>query len=167
MHEIISLRPAALALAVALVIVAAPVTAQHTHQAPPAAKPAAAVPAHGTPKNWKFKLPKGDAVKGREVFAKLECHACHEVRGESFPAPANREDAGPELSHMATMHPPEFFAESIVNPGAFVEPRYRARDGSSRMPSFNDSMTVQELIDLVAFLTALEPPPGTAQDHRH
>src|SRR5436190_6868717 len=82
MHEIIPLRPAVLALAVALVVAAAPATAQHTHPAPPAAKPAA--PAHGTPKNWKFKLPKGDAAKGREVFAKLECHACHEVRGESF-----------------------------------------------------------------------------------
>ena len=167
MHDQTPRRPIALALAVALVVAAVPVTAQHTHQAPPAAKPTAAAPAHGTPKNWKFKLPKGDAVKGREVFAKLECYSCHEVRGESFPAPANRQDAGPELSHMGVMHPPEFFAESIVNPNAFVEARYRTPDGSSRMPSFNDSLTVQELIDVVAFLAALKPPPGTSGSHRH
>ena len=35
---------------------------------------------HGTPKGWKFSWPKGDPAKGREVFAKLECYSCHEVK---------------------------------------------------------------------------------------
>jgi hypothetical protein len=33
------------------------------------------------------------------------------------------------------------------------------------MPSFNDSMTVQELIDLVAFLRSLKPPSETPPGH--
>ena len=42
----------------------------------------------------------------------------------------------------------------VINPSAVVEKgkSYQGPDGSSKMPSFNDSMTVQELIDLVAYL---------------
>jgi mono/diheme cytochrome c family protein len=120
---------------------------------------------HGPPAGWTFTLPRGDAARGREVFAKLECYKCHEVHGESFPPPAESASVGPELASMVGHHPPEFFAESIMNPNAVIdEPRFRAPDGSSRMPSFNDSITVQELIDLVAFLLSLTPPAGDT-DH--
>jgi len=44
---------------------------------------------------------------------------------------------------------------------------YQAADGSSKMPSFNDSMTVQELIDLIAYLRALTPAPGAGGHGRH
>ena len=37
---------------------------------------------------------------------------------------------------------------------------YEAADGSSKMPSFNDTLTVQELLDLGAYLKALRPPPA-------
>jgi mono/diheme cytochrome c family protein len=122
---------------------------------------------HGTPPGWTFTLPRGDPAQGREVFAKLECYKCHEVKGESFPAPADPASAGPELASETRHHPPEFLAESIVNPNAVIdEPRFRAPDGSSRMPSFNDSITVQELIDLVAFLRSLAPPAGDADRGR-
>lgn len=53
----------------------------------------------------------------------LECYKCHEVKGESLPTVAETEKGiGPELSQMAGMHPPEFFAESIVNPNAVIDP---------------------------------------------
>jgi hypothetical protein len=42
---------------------------------------------------------------------------------------------------------------------------YQTVDGSSKMPSFNGSLSVQELIDLVAYLRALKPPAGS-QGHR-
>jgi hypothetical protein len=29
------------------------------------------------------------------------------------------------------------------------------------MPSFNDTLTLQELVDLVAYLRALRPPPSS------
>jgi hypothetical protein len=42
---------------------------------------------------------------------------------------------------------------------------YAAPDGSSKMPSYNDSMTLQEAIDLVAYLRALKPPAGAPAKH--
>ena len=140
---------------------AAPGGAQAPAPGPPAAKGKPAPShAHGTPPGWTFRWPAGDAARGREIFAKLECYSCHEVRGESFPAPTDGERVGPELAAMGPLHPPEFFAESIINPSAFIErgKGYQAPDGSSKMPSYNDSLTVQETIDLVAYLRQLRPP---------
>ena len=132
------------------------------------AAPPASQDAHGVPKDWTFTLPKGDPAKGRELFSKFECYKCHDVEGESFPKTTNGENVGPELAEESAHHPPEFLAESIVNPNAVIdEPRFRAPDGSSRMPSFNDSMTVQEVIDLVAFLKHLTPPKRAASEHKH
>jgi len=110
------------------------------------------------PKGWSFTLPQGDPSKGREVFAKFACYACHRVVGEDFPdlGPAA---VGPELTQMGPMHPLEFFAESLVNPDAVIaEDRFKAKDGRSMMRSFNNLMTVQELIDLSAYLASLTPP---------
>jgi hypothetical protein len=97
------------------------------------------------------------------VFQKLECYSCHEVRGEEFPAPSDSGRTGPELSMMGALHPPEFFAESIINPSAFVERGhgYAAADGSSKMPSYAGSVTLQETIDLVAYLRQLRPPTAS------
>ena len=67
---------------------------------PPPAKTPAAPHVHATPKGWRFAWPKGDPAKGRDVFQKLECYSCHEVRGERFPAPSDSERTGPELSTM-------------------------------------------------------------------
>ena len=123
---------------------------------------------HGTPKGWKFTWPKGDPVRGREAFAKFECYACHEVKGETFPAPNETGKVGPELAAMAPLHEAEYFAESIINPSAVIEKGkgYAAPDGSSKMLSFNDSMSVQEAIDLVAFLKSLKPSGGAPATHR-
>jgi Cu/Ag efflux protein CusF len=113
-------------------------------------------PEHHHPENWRFTLPKGDAVKGRGVFAKYECYFCHEVRGEDFVFAGV--DYGPELSQMGPLHPLEFFAESIMNPNAVVSAEYRDADGKSAMPSYNEKMTAQELIDVSAYLASLKPP---------
>jgi mono/diheme cytochrome c family protein len=115
---------------------------------------------HGTPKGWHFTWPPGDAARGREIFQKLECYSCHEVRGERFPGPSDAARLGPELSAMGPMHPPEYLAEAIINPSAVVERNhgYAAADGSSKMPSYSDALTLQETIDLVAYLKQLKPP---------
>src|SRR5262245_36783756 len=70
--------------------------------APGSGRPPASAPphVHGTPKGWRFAWPPGNAAKGREVFRKLECYSCHEVRGERFPAPTDPSRVGPELSAM-------------------------------------------------------------------
>ncbi len=149
--------------AAALVMLSAWAVTAQTRPAPRA--PASGHGAHGTPPGWKFTLPKGDAAKGRAAFEKFECFKCHEGKGERFPAPSDAANAGPELAHMSAHHPPEFFAESIVNPRAVIDRGFAAPDGSSKMPSFNDSMTVQEVVDLVAYLSGLKAPAGGG--HRH
>ena len=109
------------------------------------------------PKGWQFTLPKGDPVKGRAVFDKFSCYSCHEVRGEKFPPLDKNQAVGPELSQMGPMHPLEYFTESIINPSAVGMKKYRGPDGKSKMPDFNSDMTVQELIDVSAYLASLKP----------
>jgi mono/diheme cytochrome c family protein len=107
-------------------------------------------------------LPAGNAAEGRKLFVAAECHKCHEVKGETFPAVAKETgDVGPELAQMAGMHPPEFFAESIVNPSAVIdhdakEQEYVGADGKSKMPDYNDTFTVRQLADITAYLISLK-----------
>lgn len=139
----------------------------HPTRAPRPAPRPAAPGEHGTPAGWRFRWPAGDPARGRAVFFKLECYSCHEVRGESFPAPSDAGKVGPELSAMGPLHAPEYFAEAILNPSAVVErgKGYEAADGTSKMPSYNDVVTVQEVVDLVAYLRALKPPAGAPGRH--
>ena len=112
----------------------------------------------GVPPGWRFSWPAGDAARGREVFAKLECYQCHEVKGETFP-PVTPDPTrhGPELSGMGAHHPAEYFAESIINPNAVIllGPGHTGPDGLSIMPDFRDSLTLAETVDLVAFIRSL------------
>ncbi|MGH7409916.1 MAG: c-type cytochrome [Candidatus Methylomirabilis sp.] len=122
-----------------------------------------------TPKGWRFALPPGSPQAGRKVFADFECFKCHAVQGEEFPAPkADQGGVGPALAGMGAMHPAEYFAEAIINPNASVAWRIKhhkaekqgflGADGTSKMPSYNGAMTVQQLIDVVAYLKSLNSP---------
>jgi mono/diheme cytochrome c family protein len=168
-----------LAAAIALIL-AATAQAQNpmpTHQhgaAPAAAKPPAPIrttmqalhAAGGVPKGWKFLMPPGDPARGREAFVALECFACHAVGGEDFPTTSTRErQPGPELTGMGGHHPPEYFAESIVNPNRVIVigQGYTGSDGLSKMPDYGDTLTVRQLTDLVAYLGSLSS--GGAHQH--
>lgn len=121
----------------------------------------------GVPQGWKFTLPGGDAARGREVFANLECYKCHAIKGESFPAAGgDAKNVGPELTGMGGHHPAEYFAESILSPNAVIltGPGYTGPDGRSIMPSFADSISVTQLVDLVAYLKSLT---GGNEHDRH
>ena len=95
---------------------------------------------HGTPKDWKFTLGKGDAAEGRKLFVEIECYKCHEIKGERFPnVAADEKGIGPELSQMAGLHPIEFFVESIANPDAVIDADAKEMghvdaDGKSKCP---------------------------------
>lgn len=123
---------------------------------------------HGTPKDWKFTWPAGNAAEGRKLFVEAECHKCHEIKGETFPAVVkDKGDVGPELAQMAGLHPLEFFAESIINPNAVIDDDakqngYVGADGKSKMPEYNDTFTVRQIADLTAYLTSLK-----ADGHKH
>jgi Cu/Ag efflux protein CusF len=139
------------AISSAFIMFALPsLASKHTTKTTPPAK--AAVNHH--PKDWRFTMPTGDAAKGRAVFEKFECYYCHQIRGENFPSPTEN---APELSQMGPVHPVEFFAESIVNPNAVIPKTYRQADGKSPMTNFAEKMTVQELIDVSAYVASLKP----------
>ena len=119
----------------------------------------------GVPPGWKFSLPAGDATRGRQLFVDLECYKCHAIQGESFPASAaDAKNVGPELTGMGGQHPAEYFAESILSPNTVVVdgPGFIGPDGKSVMPSYAESLSVTQLVDLVAFLKSL-----TGGGHMH
>jgi mono/diheme cytochrome c family protein len=142
----------------------APGTPAHDHPKAPVRATMEELHAHGgVPPGWRFAFPDGDARSGRLVFEKLECYQCHAVAGESFPdAPRQTGDSGPPLTGMGAHHPAEYLAESILNPNAVIVtgPGYTGPDGLSVMPDYRDTLTVTELVDLVAYLKALAPPGG-------
>jgi len=145
------------------------------HGTTPASAPAAKPPAPismeelhrsgGVPRGWKFTLPPGDPKTGRELFAKLECNKCHEVKPD-FPKTGGAGDVGPELTGMGAHHPAEYFAQSIVDPNAVIlaGPGFVGPDGRSIMPDYRDSLTFAELVDLVAYIKSLG---GGEHDHHH
>lgn len=108
----------------------------------------------GVPPGWRFTPPAGDPARGREVFARLQCYACHRVAGEHYPGATG---PGPELTGMGHHHPPGYLLESVLNPNAVVvEGRgYTDARGRSIMPELARGLTVAELLDLVAYLRTL------------
>lgn len=106
-------------------------------------------------------LPVGDADRGRDAFIALECHACHRVEGKDWPSYS----ATPEAAIALGGHTPRIeshgdIVTSIINPSHRLARSYQARASSSERASpmasryLNEVMTVQQLVDLVAFLHA-------------
>lgn len=103
-----------------------------------------------------FSLPKGDPEAGQAAFLALRCTDCHSARG----APLRDVEAadiqfplGGPSTRVTTY---AALVTSIINPSHRFSTRYprteSSDDGESRMPVYNDVMTVQELIDIVAYL---------------
>ncbi len=112
----------------------------------------------GVPPGWKFLMPLGHPGEGRKVFITMECFSCHEIKGEQFPRKGKKPgDVGPELTGMGPNHPAEYFAEKIMKPNRVIieGPGYTGSDGLSKMPDYAESMTLRQLIDLVAYLRSL------------
>ncbi len=118
--------------------------------------------AHGMPSDWKSTVSQGSPIEGRKLFIEMECYKCHEVKGEAFPGVSEGEKGvGPELSQMAGMHPPEYFAESIINPNAVIDPDakkfgYVGEDGKSKMPDYNSVLTIKQVADLASYIASLK-----------
>ena len=106
-----------------------------------------------------FRLPDGNADIGKQLFVKLECNSCHTIPDLELP-PANQ--AGPVAvtlgGPVAKVKTYGQLVSSVINPSHKIVRRYPEEDvtleGESLMPTYNETMTVQQLIDLVAFLQA-------------
>lgn len=115
---------------------------------------AAAAPAPPkVPQGWNFTFPDGNAQAGKIVFLNMRCYSCHAIQipGEKFP-PSRSKGAGPALTGYSAL-PKEYLAESIIKPHTIVAaPGYTVKEGRAAMGEYNHFLSVQELIDIVAFL---------------
>ena len=105
-----------------------------------------------------FRLPDGDAAQGTETFLALKCNACHRVHGVDLPPPPEGTEPvvlGGGVPRIKTYGE---LVTMIINPshslaGGHLKGKI-ARNGMSKMPVYNDTMTVTQLSNLVAFLQA-------------
>jgi mono/diheme cytochrome c family protein len=120
-----------------------------------------------------FRLPDGDQERGKAAFLELKCYNCHTVSGVDL-AVRGKEYAylrsvvlGGETRRVRTYGE---LVTSIINPSHALAPGYPkeliTKGDQSAMTNFNDTLTVRQLTDLVAFLQAryqLLPPmvPGS------
>jgi cytochrome c2 len=104
------------------------------------------------PREWKFSFPDGNAKTGKTIFMNMQCYSCHAIQipGEKLPSDAG--GIGPELTGYSAI-PKEYLAESIIKAHTVVAaPGYTVKEGKAAMGNYNHLMTIQEMIDLVAFL---------------
>ena len=116
-----------------------------------------------------FRLPDGDAERGEQSFVGLGCHSCHRVEGVDIPEPLTagpvRVMLGGDVIRVKTYGE---LVSSVINPSHRIAPHAGpdavTEEGESVMRVYNDVMTVQQLIDLVAFLQShyrVVPPEYT------
>lgn len=114
-------------------------------------------------------LPEGDAAKGREAFVELRCNACHEIEGFDFPTPIVAATRVKLRGPTAGGKTYGDLVTSIANPAHRIAPGYPpdavAVDGVPLMSliRLNEVMTVQQLVDLVAFLQGSESADRSAR----
>ena len=109
-----------------------------------------------------FPADEGDIVAGRQAFLDHRCHQCHSIAGENLPLLAGADRPILELGGPTSIV--RSYADlttSIINPNHAISERYRDQQLAlntqipleSPMPRPNlDTMTVRQLIDIVAFL---------------
>lgn len=106
-----------------------------------------------------FRLPDGDVAAGKAAFVDLQCYECHVVPGVDLPSPATEREIevvlGGKVRRIQTYGE---LVTSIINPSHKLAKGYLkdqiSTDGKSKMKILNDTMTVRQLTDLVAFLQA-------------
>ncbi len=105
-----------------------------------------------------FVLPPGDYDQGKATFTDLGCHACHSIEGvvsklEESGDPVIEVVLGGAVTRVKTYGD---LVTSIINPSHKLSrgntPITVNEDGTSKMPYYNDVMTVQELVDVTTFL---------------
>ena len=118
-----------------------------------------------------FSLPEGDPVAGRDTFVYMQCHQCHFIEGEQFPALPGLEPPYVELGGKVTRV--KSYGElvtAIINPSHKLADGYPpervSEDGESHMYVYNRYMTIQELIDLVMYLQPFYEVVAPKYDYR-
>ncbi len=95
--------------------------------------------------------PRGEALRGKRLFASKQCATCHSLTSEVAATEA------PPVSDWAGLSDPELWAQQLWNHSGAMERAMAAR--GMKWPEF----TEQEMVDLLTYLQNL---PGTRDDVR-
>ena len=102
-----------------------------------------------------FALPAGDIEEGKVTYERLDCNTCHNIAGIEWKG--GSDGLNVNLGGAVTIK--KTYGElvtSVINPSHKIARGYKKQgtteEGLSKMVNYNEVMTVQELIDLVAFL---------------
>ena len=104
-----------------------------------------------------LRLPNGDVVRGKQAFHDLGCDDCHAIGGAAVPTKAPDGKVivvlGGKVAHIESHGE---LVTSIINPSHGISRRYPREQVTeadrSRMMNINQRMTVEELINLTAYL---------------
>lgn len=102
-----------------------------------------------------FALPEGDIEEGKMTYRKLACNTCHSISEIEWKGGSDslKIHLGGEVSSQKSYGD---LVTSVINPSHKIARAYKqetvTEEGLSKMKNYNEVMTVQELIDLVAFL---------------
>jgi len=110
---------------------------------------------------FRFPIEWGSIPDGQATFVALECHQCHTVSGVDL---ATYEGESPVMLELGgTVVHAKTYADlvtSIINPEHVVSDEYLdtlprdERSSATTIMSFDERMTVAELVDLVTFLNS-------------
>ncbi len=110
---------------------------------------------------FRFPIEWGNITEGQAAFVDLECHQCHTVKGVDL---VPFEGESPVILELGgTIVYAKTYADlvtSIINPNHVVSDedmdmlRRDTRRGATTIMSFQEQMTVTQLIDLVIFLNS-------------
>ena len=106
-----------------------------------------------------FSLPEGNPLAGKMAFEELQCNYCHQT-ADVAKLPDGSKDIsvflGGEVGRVKTYAD---LVTSVINPSHKLAPGYPANMISlgmeSKMANYNSAMSVQQLIDVVAYLQPL------------
>jgi hypothetical protein len=105
-----------------------------------------------------FRLPDGDPEAGRQAFTELRCHVCHTVPGLDVKFQGTAAARVPLGGPVTRVQGYGALVTAIINPSHRIVlkvPQAPARPGEPspmELARLNDHLTVQQLVDLVAFL---------------
>jgi hypothetical protein len=102
-----------------------------------------------------FVFPEGDVARGQAAFVALKCYECHQVH-EMNDLPKPDLPAGKVIVLGGEVRTTKTYGDlltAIIHPSQAVTARAADHSRSNEtMPTVNEVMTVQQMVDLVTFL---------------
>ena len=105
-----------------------------------------------------FFLQKGDPAAGQKAFEVLKCNTCHWVQNNENLNPPIVQKAGPMIGSKQADYEAGWIANSIVSPSHTIAPNFQGEyeeSQLSRMGDFSETMTVRQMMDIVAYIKSL------------